>query len=67
MVTKGEGTDVGVLEVWEGARCVTRLTVPSTLHGDIINDGLFSGGASWSNNEKMIAYVADVRPLFDLI
>ena len=64
-VTKGDGTDAAVFEIWVGPKCISRLNVPDTLHGDVINDGLFSGGASWSYDESKIAYVAEVRSLFE--
>lgn len=60
-VYKGEGGDVAIFEIWEGSVCMVRVNVPNAVHGDVINDGLFSGGVSWSNDESKIAYVADVR------
>ena len=62
-IAKGDGTDAAVFEIWDGPKCISRLSVPDTLHGDVINDGLFSGGASWSYDESKIAYVAEVRSL----
>lgn len=56
----GDTSDSVVLEIWECPKCLKRLQVPTTLHGSVLNDGLFSGGASWSIDESKIAYVAEV-------
>jgi len=61
LVRTGDTPESVVLEIWEGPKCLKRLQVPATLHGSVLNDGLFSGGASWSNDETKIAYVAEVN------
>ena len=50
-----------LLELWEGGRLVRELQVPKALHGAVVNDGWFSRGAAWSDDERRICYVAEVR------
>eukprot|EP00210_Caulerpa_lentillifera_P004222 g4027.t1 len=62
LVRSGDTPEAVVLEIWQGPRCTRRLQVPSTLHGSVLNDGQFSGGASWSKDETKVAYVAESPP-----
>lgn len=61
LVRAGEGSHSTVLEIWEGPRCIKQLQVSSSMHGVVLNEGAFSGGASWSKDETKVAYVAEVR------
>ncbi|GMH38642.1 hypothetical protein BSKO_06526 [Bryopsis sp. KO-2023] len=54
----GEG-DGCCLEIWDGKRVVKSIFVPKTTHGSIVNDGLFSRGASWNGDETKIVYAAE--------
>ena len=50
-----------LLEVWGRSRMLKQLKVPKKLHGAVYNDGWFGSGASWSKDEDLLAYVAEVR------
>lgn len=56
------GTDAESLtiEVWGRSRLLKQLKVPKKLHGPVYNDGWFGSGASWSLDEHLLAYVAEV-------
>lgn len=57
----GEGSHSVILEIWQGPRCIKQLKVPNSMHGVVLNEGVFSSGASWSKDEMKMAYVAEVR------
>lgn len=49
-----------ILQIWNRASMESELIIPEKLHGPLMNDGWFGNGASWSPDESMIAYVAEV-------
>lgn len=61
MVRGGGDKASALLEVWGGGRLLRELSVPTTLHGAVYNDGWFAAGAAWSPDEQRVAYVAEVR------
>eukprot|EP00208_Stichococcus_sp_RCC1054_P004576 CAMPEP_0206148488 /NCGR_PEP_ID=MMETSP1473-20131121/36760_1 /ASSEMBLY_ACC=CAM_ASM_001109 /TAXON_ID=1461547 /ORGANISM="Stichococcus sp, Strain RCC1054" /LENGTH=792 /DNA_ID=CAMNT_0053545837 /DNA_START=314 /DNA_END=2692 /DNA_ORIENTATION=- len=60
LVVRGGGDKASaLLEVWGGGRLLRELSVPTTLHGAVYNDGWFAAGAAWSPDEQRVAYVAE--------
>lgn len=49
-----------VIQIWNGLSVEYELIIPEKLHGPIVNDGWFGCRASWSPDEALVAYVAEV-------
>ena len=60
MVKPGADPDSLIVEVWGRSRVLKQLKVPKKLHGPVYADGWFGSGASWSQDESLLAYVAEV-------
>lgn len=64
LAARMNGDGCCVLELWVGKRLAKEVVVSKTLHGNVYNDGYFSRGAAWNQEETAVVYVADV-PLGD--
>ena len=62
LVKPGADPDSLIIEVWGRSRMLKQLKVPKKLHGPVYADGWFGSGASWSEDESLLAYVAEVGP-----
>lgn len=48
------------IQIWNRASLEYEITIPERLHGPVVNDGWFGNRASWSSDESLVAYVAEV-------
>ena len=49
-----------IIQIWNRASVEYELIIPEKLHGPMVNDGWFGNRASWSHDESLVAYVAEV-------
>lgn len=49
-----------ILQIYNRMSLEFEVVVPEKLHGPVVNDGWFGIGASWSKDERFIAYTAEV-------
>lgn len=49
-----------VLQIYNRMSLEFEVVVPEKLHGPVVNDGWFGIGASWSKDERFVAYTAEV-------
>lgn len=60
----GEDKNSATLQMWNRVGLDFELVVPEEVHGKLVHDGWFGCGASWSPDESLVAYVAEVRAFF---
>lgn len=53
-----------ILQIYNRMSLEFEIVVPEKLHGPVVNDGWFGIGASWSKDERFIAYTAEVGTAF---
>lgn len=53
-----------IIQIWNRASVEYELIIPEKLHGPMVNDGWFGNRASWSHDELLVAYVAEVCVIY---